>query len=148
MELHLPMRKLLLALVLCLAPCSAWAQCTGVFNSGTICGNLGSVAAPPSMWSVSTSVFGPTTTVSGDLASWIGTTGQQLGDSGIAVGSITKLTATYSPSILLISPVTSGVLTPRLLVGADLPNPAPTTLGGVESFTAPASQYITTITTS
>lgn len=39
------MKKLLL-LALLLAPSSAWAQCTGVFTAGTVCGAV--TAGPPS----------------------------------------------------------------------------------------------------
>ena len=39
------MKKLLLALALCLAPASAWAQCTGVFPANTVCG--ATTSAPP-----------------------------------------------------------------------------------------------------
>jgi hypothetical protein len=41
------MKKLILALSLLLFPSLAWAQCTGVFPSGTVCGNdTGSAATP------------------------------------------------------------------------------------------------------
>lgn len=49
------MKKLLLALALCLAPLSAFAQCNGVFNPNTICGNATGVPAIPGM--VPTSVL-------------------------------------------------------------------------------------------
>ena len=41
------MKKLLLVLALLLLPTAAWAQCSGVFPSGTVCGNNSLSAAPP-----------------------------------------------------------------------------------------------------
>lgn len=51
------MKKLLLALALCLISTGAFAQCNGVFNPNTICGNLSALPAPPAMVSASGSVL-------------------------------------------------------------------------------------------
>lgn len=41
------MKKLLLVLLLLLAPSTAFAQCNGIFTNGTVCGNVSGVAKPP-----------------------------------------------------------------------------------------------------
>ena len=74
------MKKLLLALALCLCASPVWAQCNGVFQPNSLCGNVGPLAAPPHQISGITSVFGPAATTSGDIPNWVGTTGVQLGD--------------------------------------------------------------------
>jgi len=82
------MRKILLALALLLSPTVADAACNGVFNPATICGNLGSVKAPPQAWPTSGSTFGPVGgSTSGDIVTWQGSSGQQLGDSGLSFGT-------------------------------------------------------------
>jgi len=43
------MKKILLAIAFSLIASGAWAQCTGVFNPNTICGNSGVTPAPPKM---------------------------------------------------------------------------------------------------
>ncbi len=47
MGFNLAMKKLLLLLALCLTPAPAFAQCTGVFQPNTICGNLGVTPGVP-----------------------------------------------------------------------------------------------------
>ena len=73
------MKKLLLALAICLCASPVWAQCNGVFPAQTLCGNFGPSPAPPHAISSITSVYGPSTTTSGFIPNWIGTVGQQLG---------------------------------------------------------------------
>ena len=75
------MKKILLALALVLAPSLAWGQCTGVFPSKTICGNLGASAAPPSAWSSSGTVVGPATSTLNGLPKWGDAIGQSLIDA-------------------------------------------------------------------
>ena len=61
-------------------------------------------------------------------------------DLALASGTQNKVLATPNGS--------SGAPTVRALVGADLPNPSATTLGGIESLAATAHQWINTISTS
>jgi len=54
MESNIAMRKYLYAIAIlltCATP--AWAQCGGVFQPGTVCGNLGASPAPPKSYSTS-----------------------------------------------------------------------------------------------
>ncbi len=75
------MKRILLALALLLTPTFAWAQCTGVFQPNTICGNLtGSPAPPSAQIAVGTIVVGPATSVVNDIAVWNNTTGTLLKD--------------------------------------------------------------------
>lgn len=87
------MKKLLAALGFWLLPTLAFAQCTGVFPGNTVCGNFGTTPAPPHAISNVTSVYGPTSSTSGDVVTWQGTTGNILGDPGyppvLAGGTIT-----------------------------------------------------------
>lgn len=64
-------------------------------------------------------------------------------------GTLTAVLNTQAANTVLAGP-TSGSLAPtfRLLVGADLPNPSATTLGGVQSLAAVGSRWINTISTS
>lgn len=55
------MKRILLALVLLLTPSFAWAQCTGVFPSATICGSVSGGVPGPVSTSVLTGVPGGTT---------------------------------------------------------------------------------------
>jgi hypothetical protein len=65
-------------------------------------------------------------------------------------GTLTGTLATQSANLVWAGPTTGSAATPtfRSLVGADLPNPAPSTLGGVESLAAVASNWIRAISTS
>lgn len=83
------MKKLLLAGLLALLPSLAHAQCTGIFQPGTLCGNNTGTAQPPFQVSSSTSIIGPGTTVVNDLALWGNLTGSQLIDK--APGALTKV---------------------------------------------------------
>lgn len=57
--------------------------------------------------------------------------------------------ATQSPSVVFSGPVSGADAIPtfRLLVGSDLPNPSPSTKGGVNSFAAVTNQFLTSIST-
>lgn len=70
------MKKLLLALALCLCASPVWAQCAGVFPANTICGNLSGTANVPSAVPFAAgTIAGPTVSTSGWLPSWVGTSG-------------------------------------------------------------------------
>jgi len=83
------MKKLLLTLAFLLVSPAAWAQCNGVFPATTICGNLGPGPAPPHAISAATSVFGPSSSIIGDLPYWTNLTGTGLGDTGVPIFPIT-----------------------------------------------------------
>lgn len=65
-------------------------------------------------------------------------------------GTLTATLATQSANLVWAGPTSGGAATPtfRSLVGADLPNPSASTLGGVQSFAAVSSQWIRQISTS
>jgi hypothetical protein len=65
-------------------------------------------------------------------------------------GSLTAVLATQSANAVFGGPSTGSAAAPtfRSLVGADLPNPAASTLGGVESLAAVTHDFLTSISTS
>lgn len=65
-------------------------------------------------------------------------------------GSLTAALATQSANQVWAGPTTGSAAAPtfRALVGADLPNPSASTLGGVESFAAVTHEWIRQISTS
>lgn len=65
-------------------------------------------------------------------------------------GTLTGTLATQTANLVWAGPTTGSAATPtfRSLVGADLPNPSASTLGGIESFAAVGSQWIRQISTS
>lgn len=65
-------------------------------------------------------------------------------------GTLTGTLANQNPNLVWAGPTTGSPAAPtfRSLVGADLPNPSATTLGGIRSYTAVASQWINAISTS
>jgi hypothetical protein len=65
-------------------------------------------------------------------------------------GTLTAVLATQSANAVFAGPSSGGALAPtfRLLVGADLPNPSASSLGGVQSLAVVASRWINTISTS
>lgn len=65
-------------------------------------------------------------------------------------GTLTATLATQAANLVWSGPTTGAAATPtfRALVGADLPNPSASTLGGVQSFAAVSSQWIRQISTS
>jgi hypothetical protein len=81
------MKKLILALALCLLSGTSWAQCTGVFPPNTICGNNSGAPAPPTAVPQST-VTTPGSTHVGDLATWANTTGTVLNDKSPGVFNV------------------------------------------------------------
>lgn len=79
------MKKLLLAVVLCLLSTGAFAQCNGVFANNTVCGNVSGNAAPPYAAPLSSFAFGPGGT-SGEVQT-------NNGSNGFAGITNTQLTA-------------------------------------------------------
>lgn len=65
-------------------------------------------------------------------------------------GTLTATLATQTANLVWAGPTTGAAAPPtfRALVGADLPNPSGSTLGGVQSFAAVGSQWIRQISTS
>jgi hypothetical protein len=65
-------------------------------------------------------------------------------------GTLTGTLATQSANLVWAGPTTGSAATPtfRSLVGADLPNPSASTLGGVQSIVAVSHEWISTISTS
>lgn len=65
-------------------------------------------------------------------------------------GTLTGSLATQTANTVWAGPTTGSAATPtfRSLVGADLPNPSASTLGGVRSYAAVTHQWINTISTS
>ncbi len=62
-------------------------------------------------------------------------------------GTLTLTLKTQSANTIFAGPTTGAAAQPgfRALVGADLPNPSATTLGGIESYAAVTNQFINTI---
>lgn len=67
-----------------------------------------------------------------------------------ASGTITGTLATQSANQVWAGPTTGAAASPafRALVGADLPNPSASTLGGIQSFAGSSSQWVRSISTS
>ncbi len=65
-------------------------------------------------------------------------------------GTLTGSFKTQTANTVLAGPTSGGVVVPafRALVGADLPNPSSSTLGGVQSKAAVTHQFLTSISTS
>lgn len=65
-------------------------------------------------------------------------------------GTLTATLANQSPNLIWSGPASGGAAAPtfRALVGADLPNPSASTLGGVQSRTVVANNFMTGISTS
>lgn len=143
MELHLPMRKIALALGLLLFPSIGWAQCTGVFPNNTICGNQSGVGSPPYPIPIGASgVTGPGSSVVGDAAVWNNTAGTQLKDVPFL-----QVYGTQSANTIFAGPTSGGAAFPtwRALVGADLPVPSTSTLGGIEAINVVTHNWIDSI---
>lgn len=64
-------------------------------------------------------------------------------------GTLTGALATQSANLVWAGPTTGSAATPtfRSLVGADLPNPSSSSLGGVQSIAAVSHEFLTTIST-
>ena len=67
-----------------------------------------------------------------------------------STGAVTAALATHTSNLVFAGPSSGVAATPtfRALVGADLPNPSATTLGGVESIAAVAHNFLTAISLS
>jgi hypothetical protein len=65
-------------------------------------------------------------------------------------GTLTAVLNTQAANLVFAGPGSGGAVAPtfRSLVGADLPNPSATTLGGIQSLAAVGSRWINTISTS
>jgi hypothetical protein len=65
-------------------------------------------------------------------------------------GTLTGTLATQTANTVWVGPTTGAAATPtfRALVGADLPNPSVTTLGGIQSTVGASHQWISSISTS
>jgi len=86
------MKKLLLVLLLILLPSLAQAQCNGIFQPNTVCGNNTGSPRTPFQINSSTTLTGPGTTVVGDLATWNNTSGTVLAD--LAPGALSSVNDT------------------------------------------------------
>lgn len=95
------MKKLLLALALCFISSTSFAQCNGTFAPNTFCGNNTTSTRPPFAITGGISLYGPTTSTSGDVAVWQGSVGNQLGDSGILnlADKVATFTGTISQTV-------------------------------------------------
>lgn len=118
-------------------------------------------------------VVGPSSAVDGHVACYNGPSGAIIKDCGPAVGSVSSVglalpnifsvsgtpvtgagvltgtLVTQSANFVFAGPTGGAAATPnfRALVGADLPNPSASTLGGIQSFAAVSSQWIRAIST-
>lgn len=79
---------------------------------------------------------------------YLQTNGTNASWSTIAWASIVQ--ANQAANAVFVGPTTGAAATPtfRALVGADLPNPGASSLGGIESYAAVTHQFLTTISTS
>lgn len=91
-------------------------------------------------------VIGTVSSVGLSLPSFITVTGSPV----VASGTLTGTLATQTANTIFSGPATGAAAQPtfRSLVGADLPNPSSTTLGGVRSLAAVTSRWINQISTS
>ena len=72
------MKKLILIGLLALFPSIASAQCTGIFQPNTFCGNNSGSPQPPFAVPASSAITGPGSSIAGDLAVWNNTSGSLL----------------------------------------------------------------------
>jgi len=87
---------------------------------------------------------GTVTSVAQTVPAWLTVTGSPVTTAGTLAITGTSETANE----VLASPNGSaGAMTPRALVGADLPNPSASTLGGIESLAATSHEWINAIST-
>jgi hypothetical protein len=99
--------------------------------------------------STALSVIGNATNASADPADIVaGTDGHVLRRSGAAIGFGTVPAATITGLATVATSGSAGDLGTGTLPAARLPNPAATTLGGIQSFAAVANQWIRSISTS
>lgn len=121
---------------------SAWAA-LGPGTSGQVL-QSGGAGADPS-WA-SSGGTGTVTSVALALPSFITVSGSPVTSSGTLTGTL----ATQSANLVLAGPTTGSAAAPtfRSLVGADLPNPGASSLGGVQSKASTSHQFLTQISTS
>lgn len=93
-----------------------------------------------------TPTTGTVTSVGLSLPNIFTTSGSPVTTSGTLTGTL----ATQTANTVWAGPATGAVTTPtfRALVGADLPTPTSSTLGGIESYASVSHQWINTISTS
>lgn len=100
------MKRLLLLLALALSPTPAFAQCSGVFQPGTVCGNDTLFPAPPAQvvipGTIAGTVRGPVTSVLGDVAEWNDTAGTLLKDV-TPTALIDQICATDNETLIRLS---------------------------------------------
>lgn len=97
--------------------------------------------------STSSSGSGTVTSFSADNFSPLFTTSVA---NATSTPALSFVTVNQNPNIVYAGPTTGAATAPtfRALVGADLPNPSATTLGGVESITSTSHNFLTSISTS
>jgi hypothetical protein len=159
------MKRILFALFFLIASFSVCAQTSpGLYNgqvptatqwNGYFSGKMDYQSCPVtggvftwggSSWTCILSTTGTVTSVSLALPSIFSVSGSPISTSGTLTGSLN----TQSANTILAGPSSGSANAPtfRALVGADLPNPSSTTLGGVESYAAISHQFINAISTS
>lgn len=89
-------------------------------------------------------IVGPVSSTVSDVACWNNTLGSLLYDCGAFPTQNPQ-----SANLVFAGPTSGSAATPtfRALVGADLPNPAASTLGGIQSIAASTSKWIDSIST-
>ena len=89
---------------------------------------------------------GTVTSVGLSLPSLFSVSGSPVTGSGTLTGSLT----TQSANLVFTGPSSGSAAAPtfRSLVGADLPNPSASSLGGIESITSVSNEFLTSISTS
>jgi hypothetical protein len=89
---------------------------------------------------------GTVTSVGMTLPSWLSVTGSPVTTSGTL--AVTATTGQTANEFLATPNGTTGAMGLRSIVGADLPNPSASTLGGIESFAAQSHEWLNAISTS
>jgi hypothetical protein len=146
------MKKLLVALFL-LCPAIAQAQNTKAaltteintnFASG-VAGGITAATMRQTQLDILNSIMPTAPVGAGNLACYSGTTGL-LSDCGLVPSAVIFNAAA---NVVWAGPTTGSAAAPsfRALVGADLPNPAAGTLGGVKSLAAVTHNFLTSIST-
>ena len=120
---------------------SGWSA-LGPGSAGQIL-TTGGVGADPAWAAVGS---GTVTSVGLSLPAIFSVSGSPVTTSGTLTGTL----ANQSANMVWAGPTTGAAAAPtfRSLVGADLPNPSASTLGGVQSYAGTASQWIRSISTS
>jgi hypothetical protein len=117
----------------------------GVNQSGAVtAGHVATWAGSGQIQDGGLAGVGTVTSVGLALPSWLAVSGSPV----TATGTLAVTGVAQSANFFLASPNgASGAMAPRAIVGADLPVPGATTLGGVESFAAVAHQWLSSIST-